>query len=160
MGRTFRASMRSTSKREPQQEEKVRKSDKERDRSERPTKQKKSLQDACMDLKKEAVARLQEQVKQAKRVEYDADYEKLLAEMYGPQIDPRGPLLQYEGQRIPKPVFEDLLIRTFQKQQNRLPIAWESEKDYLTHCLQNRWIEMDDTAVVVLPRESRRTEAA
>ncbi len=160
MGRTFRASTRMPSKREPLQEEKEKARKSERERPERPGKQKKTLQDVCMDLKKEAVAKLQEQVRQVKQVEYDADYEKLLAEMYGPQIDPRDPLLKYEGERLPRPVFEDLLVRTYKRYANRLPLAWESEKDYLTHCLKQRWVELDDTAVTVFSRAEDETEAA
>lgn len=160
MGRTFRATTRPASKREPQQEEKSKKPEKGRQEREDRSDKKKSLRDACIDLKKEVVAKHHEQARQVKQVQYDAEYEQLLAEMYGPQIDPRGPLLKFEGQRIPKPVFEDLLIRTFERQKNRLPIAWESEKDYLIHCVQNHWVEVDDTAVLILSRAALQVEAA
>lgn len=148
MGRIFRTSSRIPG-REPQKEEKE---------PEKP--KKKSLQDACKDLKKAAVERQQEKERLEAKVVYDAEFEALMAEMYGPQIDPRVPLLEYEGMRIPKSVFEDLLIRTFREKANRLPLAWESEKDYLTHCLKQGWIEMEDSAVIVVPRVTAKTEAA
>lgn len=148
MGRVFRTSSRIPS-REPQKEEK----DSEK-------RKKKSLQDACKDLKKAAVERQQEKDRLEAKITYDAEFEALMAEMYGPQIDPRLPLLEYEGMRIPRSVFEDLLIRTFRAKQNRLPLAWESEKDYLTHCLKQGWIEIEDSAVVVVPREASKIEAA
>jgi hypothetical protein len=148
MGRFFRTSSRMPG-REPQKEEK------EPEKS-----KKKSLQDACKDLKKAAVERQQEKEREVAKVVHDAEFEALMAQMYGPQIDPRGPLLEYEGKRIPKSVFEDILIRTFKEKANRLPLAWESEKDYLAHCLKERWIEMDDVGVTILAQESADTKAA
>lgn len=170
MGRTFRASSRTPTGRELLKEEKdkskVRRSEtaSERDRSGKEKDKKpgkKSLQDVCKDLKLAAIERVQQQVKVKQKASDDVEFQKLMAMMYGPQVDPREPLLQFEGQRIPRPVFEDLLTKAFQKNANRLPVSWENEKDYHAHCVAQHWVEVDDTAVLILSRVPvLKTEAA
>lgn len=173
MGRTFRASSHVPTRREPLKEEKektkVSRSSRDRDRD-RPEKEfrreepkrseKNALQETCLDLKKEAAVRRQEQIQQANKAKADLEFEQLMAQMYGPQIDSRVPLLQFEGQRIPKPVFEDILMQTFRKSANRLPLSWESTKDYHAHCVRSGWVEIDDASVFIVPRVEQKIEAA
>lgn len=114
-------------------------------------KPKKTLRDVCVDLKKASTERIKVQERQAKQVTHDADYDRLLREMYGPRIDPIQPLRSYQGIEVTRAEFEALVQSIFDTQRNRLPLVWASGADYLQHCVNAGWVDMDDSNVVILP---------